>query len=58
MQIVRYQTTTGQTAYGRLHADGRTIGLTGEIFGGLTSSVRFEIDGIGSLTNPVIAEGE
>jgi 2-keto-4-pentenoate hydratase/2-oxohepta-3-ene-1,7-dioic acid hydratase in catechol pathway len=38
MKIVRYQTTTGQTACGRLHADGRTTRLTGEIFGGLTDT--------------------
>ena len=34
MKIIRYQTTSGQIAYGRLHADGRTTRLAGEIFGG------------------------
>ena len=38
MKIVRYQTTTGQTAYGRLHADGRTTRLSGEILGELTDT--------------------
>ena len=38
MKIVRFQTTNGQTAYGRLHADGRTIRLAGEIFGELTDT--------------------
>lgn len=79
MKIVRYQTATGQTAYGRLHADGRTTRLAGEIFGELTDTggtphgvggarkppvflqpgdtVTIQIDGIGTLTNPVIAEG-
>ena len=38
MKIVHYQTTTGQTAYGRLHADGRTTRLAGDIFGELTDT--------------------
>ena len=38
MKIVRYQTTTGQITYGRLHADGRTTKLDGEIFGTLTDT--------------------
>ena len=38
MKIVRYQTATGQTAYGRLHADGRKTQLAGEIFGELTDT--------------------
>jgi 2-keto-4-pentenoate hydratase/2-oxohepta-3-ene-1,7-dioic acid hydratase in catechol pathway len=38
MKIIRYQTSTGQIAYGRQHADGRTTQLTGDVFGELTDT--------------------
>ncbi len=38
MKIIRYQTPTGQTAFGRLHTDGRTTRLAEKIFGELTDN--------------------
>lgn len=38
MKIIRCQTTSGQIAHGRLHPDGRTTRLAGEILGSLTDT--------------------
>jgi 2-keto-4-pentenoate hydratase/2-oxohepta-3-ene-1,7-dioic acid hydratase in catechol pathway len=38
MKIIRYQTETGQIAYGRQHSDGRTTRLTGDLFGDLADT--------------------
>ena len=51
MKIFRYQTTTGQITFGRLHADGRTTKLDGEIFGPLTDTG--ELADVAKLLAPI-----
>lgn len=38
MKIIRYQSTTGEQAYGQLHTDGRTTRLSGDLFGQLSDT--------------------
>jgi 2-keto-4-pentenoate hydratase/2-oxohepta-3-ene-1,7-dioic acid hydratase in catechol pathway len=38
MKIIRYQTSTGQIAYGQQNTDGRTTRLAGQLFGELADS--------------------
>lgn len=51
MKIVRYRTAAGPIAYGRLHDDGRTTRLAGEIFGPLTDTG--EPAAVGKLLAPI-----
>jgi 2-keto-4-pentenoate hydratase/2-oxohepta-3-ene-1,7-dioic acid hydratase in catechol pathway len=56
MKIVRYQTTTGQILTGTPHGVGGA--RKPPVFPQPGDSVTIEIDGIGALTNPVVAEGD